>query len=90
MGTSPHDFAIASICYATYSGFTQTLWAADYAWSLSREAVMWNKSQSEVPGTSTPLQEIRISGVQYSSPISVRSSPQPAAWRAWDSSREKT
>jgi cytoskeletal protein CcmA (bactofilin family) len=39
---------------------------------------MWNKSQSEVPSTSTPLQETRVPAVPSSSPTAVRSSV-PAA-----------
>ena len=34
---------------------------------------MWDKSQSEVPGTSTPSQETRVPGVQSSSPTAIRS-----------------
>jgi cytoskeletal protein CcmA (bactofilin family) len=33
---------------------------------------MWNKSQSEIPGTSTPLQETRAPGVPSSSPSAIR------------------
>ena len=39
---------------------------------------MWNKSQSEVPGTSTPLQETRVAVVPSSSPTANRSTV-PAA-----------
>ena len=33
---------------------------------------MWNKSQSEVPGTATPSQESRAPGVPSSSPAAIR------------------
>ena len=39
---------------------------------------MWNKSQSEVHGTSTPLQETKVPGVPSSSPTAIRSTV-PAA-----------
>jgi cytoskeletal protein CcmA (bactofilin family) len=39
---------------------------------------MWNKSQSEVPGTSTPLQETKVPAVPSSSPSAMRSTV-PAA-----------
>jgi cytoskeletal protein CcmA (bactofilin family) len=73
MQASSHEFTIAWACTATYSVLTQTPWALADARSQSREAVMWNKSQSEVPGTSTPLQETKAPGVPPSSSIPIRS-----------------
>src|ERR1700730_18688341 len=56
MRASPHEFGIASVCNATYSGLIQP---SSHVESIEGGS-MWNKSQSEVPGTSTPLQETRV------------------------------